>query len=215
MELTVKKDFEFQYMSEVCNISKHGNSTYDPAKQGAENKALAIKILKSPHRSVGEFSDMIFVVSGLSSAALGQIRTHKVGISFMASSLHYEFSENDFYIPDIKEEDIELFENAYATARTTYKILKAKGYPPEACRYVLPQAIHINVEIKVNLIELQHFMNIRYCKRNIPEVQELCALLYAHLAEKHGIDFAYCFLPDCASGPCREFNSCGKPFKRT
>ena len=177
------------------------------------------KIMKacygSGHHSVLEFADFTFHIEGISRALSHQLVRHRLA-SFAQRSQRY-CGENGFkYVipPTIKQNNMVLqYENLMDTLAEWYQYFQDNGIPNEDARFILPNACETQIEVKMNLRELIHFMNERLCTRAQWEIRALAKEMRdAVLAVAP--DFAPYLVPKCESHAvmpyCTEHNSCGK-----
>lgn len=180
------------------------------------------KIMKacynSGHHSVLEFCDFTFHIEGVSRALSHQLVRHRMA-SYAQRSQRY-CGEDDFdYVipPSIKNNSDPGAIGGYLyfmnQCQLAYRMLQEFGVPNEDARMVLPNACETQIEVKMNLRSLIHFMNERLCTRAQWEIRLLalemkkCVLaIYPELAEF--------LVPKCEIHKkqpfCPEHNTCGR-----
>lgn len=178
------------------------------------------KIMKacynSGHHSVLEFADFTFHIEGISRALSHQLIRHRLA-SFAQRSQRY-CGENgfDYVTPNTIERNKEAlieYRTFMANCRKAYENLQSLGIPNEDARFVLPNACETQIEVKMNLRELIHFMNERLCTRAQWEIRELAQKMRDEVLNVMP-EFKPYLVPKCESHAvmpyCTEHNSCGK-----
>jgi thymidylate synthase (FAD) len=136
------------------------------------------KRLETGHTSPLRQIDFEFIISGVSRALTHQLVRHTVGWNFEQQSQRYvKFNKKgvDIVVPDsiVKAgEEQSFIEHNQQTAKY-YAYLIGKGVPAEDARFVLPNAATSNIKLTVNLLALQHFLDVRLCTRAQWEIRYL------------------------------------------
>lgn len=136
------------------------------------------KRLDTGHTSPLRQIDFEFIISGVSRALTHQLVRHTVGWDFEQQSQRYvKFDKNGIEIvtpKSIKDagEEQSYIEHNQQVARY-YEYLIKKGIPAEDARFVLPNAATSNLKVTVNLLAMQHFVDIRSCTRAQWEIRNL------------------------------------------
>lgn len=188
---------------------------YDDAVEGAPSDYL----LKLPHTTIQRMNYLTVAVTGLSTKAVSQLRTHAKRLTFISTSTQYsDFSncEDNFVIPDgLDEHTVEQFKNSYQYIQWVYEDLIKKGVDKDKVSYLLPQGLRKTLIISGNLDDWNYVMRTRLCNRNTKEVQEVMRMIL-HAIEYHfGPEYTVNMLPSCVDGKCLEGKfSCGKRFER-
>lgn len=188
---------------------------YYEAVEGAPSDTL----LKLPHTTIQRMNYLTVAVTGLSTKAVSQIRTHAKRLTFISTSTQYsDFSncEDNFVIPDgLDEHTVEQFKKSYQYIQWVYEDLIKKGIDKDKVSYLLPQGLRKTLIISGNLDDWNYVMRTRLCNRNTKEVQEVMRMIL-HAIEYHfGPEYTVNMLPSCVDGKCLEGKfSCGKKFER-
>lgn len=188
---------------------------YDDAVEGAPSDYL----LKLPHTTIQRMNYLTVAVTGLSTKAVSQLRTHAKRLTFISTSTQYsDFSncEDNFVIPEgLDEHTAEQFKNSYQYIQWVYEDLIKRGIDKDKVSYLLPQGLRKTLIISGNLDDWNYVMRTRLCNRNTKEVQEVMRMIL-HAIEYHfGPEYTVNMLPSCVDGKCLEGKfSCGKRFER-
>lgn len=188
---------------------------YDDAVEGAPSDYL----LKLPHTTIQRMNYLTVAVTGLSTKAVSQLRTHAKRLTFISTSTQYsDFSncEDNFVIPEgLDEYATAEFKNAYKSIQWVYEDLIKRGVDKDKVSYLLPQGLRKTLIISGNLDDWNYVMRTRLCNRNTKEVQEVMRMIL-HAIEYHfGPEYTVNMLPSCVDGKCLEGKfSCGKRFER-
>ena len=188
---------------------------YDDAVEGAPSDYL----LKLPHTTIQRMNYLTVAVTGLSTKAVSQLRTHAKRLTFISTSTQYsDFSncEDNFVIPEgLDEHTAEQFKNSYQYIQWVYEDLIKRGIDKDKVSYLLPQGLRKTLIISGNLDAWNYVMRTRLCNRNTKEVQEVMRMIL-HAIEYHfGPEYTVNMLPSCVDGKCLEGKfSCGKRFER-
>ena len=178
------------------------------------------KIMKScynsGHHAVLEFCDFTFHVEGVSRALTHQLVRHRLASYAQRSQRYCGENGFDFTIPPSIKNNVEAL-NIYADLMdyitTSYEALQSIGIPNEDARYVLPNACHTVIEVKMNLRSLIHFMNERLCTRAQWEIRQM-AMLMKHAIEEQYPELAEYLVPKCEIHKdmpfCTEHSTCGR-----
>lgn len=188
---------------------------YDDAVEGAPSDYL----LRLPHTTIQRMNYLTVAVTGLSTKAVSQLRTHAKRLTFVSTSTQYsDFSncEDNFVIPEgLDEHTAEQFKNSYQYIQWVYEDLIKRGVDKDKVSYLLPQGLRKTLIISGNLDDWNYVMRTRLCNRNTKEVQEVMRMIL-HAIEYHfGPEYTVNMLPSCVDGKCLEGKfSCGKRFER-
>lgn len=194
-----------EYLAKIarrCYCIKHFDDieiNYDKAKK------LVEKIIKSGHLSILEHYSFTFAIEDVSVALLGQLTRHRLA-SFTVQSLRYnDMTKEDINIsiPEgLKYEDTNnIYLKSISDSFNNYNKLIEKGYKPEQARYLLPQCIRTNLIMTMNLRELFHFFDLRYCNRADNEIYTLATFLYFIVKNKDNYLFSF------AKHSCQQCNN--------
>lgn len=186
----------------------------------SKDKPASKTIISLPHSTIKRMSTITIAITGLSTKAVSQLRTHATRMTFVSTSTQYssfEGRDDNYVLPDnIGYFDRTLMEQAYEQINKSYKTLIDSGVNQDAAGYLLPQGLRKALVIHGNLDAWEYLMSLRMCHRNTTEVQDICKLIYKEL-EKY-IDPVYLtnMVPSCYQGKCKEGTfSCGTKFTFT
>lgn len=181
------------------------------------NKVIDTKpgeaLLTLPHTTIKRMCYMTVAITGLSTKAVSQLRTHATRLTFISTSTQYSAyneRENNFVIPSNKKRK---FNRAYKNIQAEYNALLDAGIDKDLASYLLPQGLRKALIISGNLDAWQYVLKTRLCKRNTLEVQHICKLIYKEIEKVCGKVFTIGMEPSCYKSKCTEGKfSCGKPF---
>ena len=170
----------------------------------------------SGHHAVLEFADFTFHIEGISRALSHQLVRHRLASYAQRSQRYCSEDSFDYVTPSTiiknKEALIE-YRSFMAKCRKIYSELQSLGIPNEDARFVLPNACETQIEVKMNLRELIHFMNERLCIRAQWEIRELAEKMRDEVINIFPELKPY-LVPKCESHAvmpyCTEHNGCGK-----
>lgn len=178
-------------------------------------KKIIENIIKSEHLSILEHYSFTFSITNVSVALLGQLTRHRLA-SFAAQSLRYNNLTKDeninIVIPEELNENINDINNIYyksiSDSYNNYTKLIEKGYKPQTARYVLPQGIETNLIMTMNIRELFHFFDLRYCNRADDEIYKLASMIYflCHQQDEFLFSFAKHSCNECKN-KCEKFGN--------
>lgn len=203
-----QKGHEINDMSDVLKL-------YDDAIEGAPSDYL----MKLPHTTLHRMNYLTIAVTGLSTKAVSQLRTHAKRLTFVSTSTQYsDFShrEDNYVIPDgLDEHTIEQFKRSYQYMQRVYEDLIKRGIDKDKVSYLLPQGLRKTLIISGNLDNWNYVMRTRLCHRNTEEVQKVMRMILYAIECNFGPEFTVNMLPACVNGKCLEGKfSCGKRFER-
>jgi thymidylate synthase ThyX len=187
---------------------------YDDAIEGAPSDYL----LKLPHTTIQRMNYLTVAVTGLSTKAVSQIRTHAKRLTFVSTSTQYsDFSgcNENYAIPDGLEAPIvEQFKTSYQYIQQVYEDLIKRGVDKDKASYLLPQGLRKTLIISGSLDDWNYVMRTRLCHRNTEEVQQIMRKILHEIKHTFGEEYIVNMLPACANGKCLEGKfSCGKKFE--
>ena len=165
----------------VCAAAAWSTFSKKPASHHVENlsdeKAHEIlrKVVGYGHHSVIEHANFTFSVEGVSRVCTHQIVRHRLASYSQQSQRYVAFEDGAGYVtpPSLKDEKLELFEEAMQKAEASYKKLLDAGVKAEDARFVLPNAGYTNIVITMNARELMHFFKLRCCTRAQWEIRQV------------------------------------------
>lgn len=187
---------------------------YDDAIEGAPSKYL----LSLPHTTIQRMNYLTVAVTGLSTKAVSQLRTHAKRLTFVSTSTQYsDFSgcNNNYVIPDGLDEVVaKQLEEIYRYIQWSYEDLLKHGVDKDKASYVLPQGLRKTLIISGSLDDWAYVMRTRLCHRNTEEVQHIMRMIYNEINEACGPEYTVNMLPPCVDGGCKEGKfSCGRKFQ--
>ena len=174
-------------------------------------------LMSLPHSTLRRMNYITIAITGLSTKAVSQLRTHAKRLTFISTSTQYSAYDNrkdNFVIPDnIDGENREKLEKALDDVYAVYVDLIRNGVDNDTASYVLPQSLRKALIISGNLDDWQYVIRTRLCNRNSTETRTIARMIYDEI-KKIGDVYVTGMLPSCVHGTCEEGRlSCGKPFK--
>ncbi|NIO17730.1 MAG: FAD-dependent thymidylate synthase [Deltaproteobacteria bacterium] len=186
----------------------NSNLSHDYAKK------LVRKIISLGHLSVLEHVSFTFGVEGISRATSHQLVRHRIASYSQQSQRYVEFDNIEIVIPPSIQSDGEAlasFREKITGIESLYRMLIEKGIPPEDARYILPNAAITRIIITMNARELNHFFQLRCCRRAQWEIRNMAKEMLKKGREVAPVIFEKSG-PGCLRGPCTEGEfTCGKP----
>ncbi|MBR5199796.1 MAG: FAD-dependent thymidylate synthase [Bacteroidales bacterium] len=175
-------------------------------------------LLDLPHTTIKRMNYITVAISGLSTKAVSQLRTHAKRLTFISTSTQYSsFDGKDsanYVMPrglDAKQD--EYLTNAYVVIQALYEHLLKLGVDKDEASYLLPQGLRKTLVVSGNLDDWQYVIKTRLCNRNTKEVQHIVHLIYEAIKTECGEEFVVGMLPPCTDGACKEGKfCCGKKF---
>jgi thymidylate synthase (FAD) len=190
-------------------------SLYRDALEGAPSDTL----LTLPHTTIQRMNYITIAITGLSTKAVSQLRTHAKRLTFLSTSTQYsDYSgcDDNYVIPDgLNPEQEKAMYEAYVTMQKAYEDLIASGVDKDEASYLLPQGLRKTLIISGNLDDWNYVMRTRLCHRNTKEVQYICRQILDAITFYYGEEYTVNMLPPCVNGKCLEGKfSCGKRYER-
>ena len=188
---------------------------YDDAIDSAPSKYL----LSLPHTTIQRMNYLTVAVTGLSTKAVSQLRTHAKRLTFVSTSTQYsDFSgcNDNYVIPDGLTDEQKLYMyDTYDSIQHMYERLIQSGVDKDKASYILPQGLRKTLIISGSLDDWSYVMRTRLCHRNTEEVQKIMRLILKEIEREWGEEYTVNMLPPCVNGKCLEGKfSCGKKFER-
>ncbi len=175
---------------------------------------LVRKIISLGHLSVLEHVSFTFGVEGISRATSHQLVRHRIASYSQQSQRYVEFDDLEIVIPPSIQSDGEAlvsFREKIKGIESLYRRMIEKGIPPEDVRYILPNAAITRIIITMNARELNHFFQLRCCRRAQWEIRNMAKEMLKKGREVAPVIFEKSG-PGCLRGPCTEGEfTCGKP----
>jgi thymidylate synthase (FAD) len=186
---------------------------YDASVQTPPSKYL----LTLPHTTIKRMNYLTIAITGLSTKAVSQIRTHAKRLTFVSTSTQYSSYEDrtdNYTMPSELDYFAESkIDEAYERIQEMYAELIDSGIDKDKASYVLPQGLRKALIISGNLDDWQYVLSLRLCHRNTLEVQHIMRLIYDEISNECGPEYVVGMLPPCVDGQCKEGKfSCGKRF---
>lgn len=187
---------------------------YDEAIDSAPSKYL----LSLPHTTIQRMNYLTVAISGLSTKAVSQLRTHAKRLTFISTSTQYsDFSgcNDNYVIPEgLTDEQRLNMQDTYDGLQHMYERLIKLGVDKDKASYVLPQGLRKTVIISGSLDDWNYVLRTRLCHRNTEEVQYICRKILDAVIFHFGEEYTVNMLPPCVNGKCLEGKfSCGKRFE--
>lgn len=174
-------------------------------------------LLSLPHTTIKRMNYLTIAITGLSTKAVSQIRTHAKRLTFVSTSTQYssfEGRDDNYVLPELNDTDKALVQYAYDEIQNAYNHLISIGVDKDKAGYLLPQGLRKALIISGNLDDWQYVLSLRLCHRNTEETQHIMRLIYNEIEKVCGKEYLVGMLPPCVNGKCREGKfSCGKRFK--
>ena len=188
---------------------------YDDAIEGVPSKYL----LSLPHTTIQRMNYLTVAITGLSTKAVSQLRTHAKRLTFVSTSTQYsDFSgcNDNYVIPDGLTDEQKLYmHDTYDGIQHMYERLIQSGVDKDKASYILPQGLRKTLIISGSLDDWSYVMRTRLCHRNTEEVQNIMRLILKEIESNWGEEYTVNMLPPCVNGKCLEGKfSCGKRFER-
>ena len=187
---------------------------YDDAVEGAPSKYL----LSLPHTTIQRMNYLTIAITGLSTKAVSQLRTHAKRLTFVSTSTQYsDFSgcNDNYVIPEgLTDEQRLNMRDTYDGLQHMYERLIKLGVDKDKASYVLPQGLRKTLIISGSLDDWNYVLRTRLCHRNTEEVQYVARAIVNEVADTFGEEYIVNMLPPCVEGKCKEGKfSCGKRFE--
>lgn len=188
---------------------------YDDCIVGAPSEYL----LSLPHTTIQRMNYLTVAISGLSTKAVSQLRTHAKRLTFISTSTQYSDytgCNDNYLIPEnLSGEQQKAMYDAYIAMQKAYEDLIASGVDRDKASYLLPQGLRKTVIISGSLDDWNYVLRTRLCHRNTEEVQYICHKILDQIVFHFGEEYIVNMLPSCAHGKCLEGKfSCGKRYER-
>lgn len=202
-----------QNINDMYDISVLKNEALKDYYRNGAGKSL----LKLPHTTLHRMNYITIAITGLSTKAVSQLRTHAKRLTFVSTSTQYSSFENrpdNFVIPD--DSLTEQFEVCYDTINNMYNDMLKAGVNKDIASYILPQGLRKALVISGNIDDWNYVLKTRLCNRNTKEVQQIACMIYNEIVRECGAEWVQRALPDCHNGGCNEGKMCcGKRFDKS
>jgi len=176
-------------------------------------------LMNLPHTTLVRMNYITVAISGLSTKAVSQLRTHATRLTFMSTSTQYssyDKREHNYVMPDgLNVENQRRLKDAYRYIHAMYSALIEDGVDKDKVGYLLPQGLRKSLIISGHLDAWRYVISTRMCHRNTEEVQLIMRLLYKEI-EKINPIYTIGMKPQCYYGNCPEGKfTCGQIFTDT
>jgi len=178
----------------------------------------AEKLMVLPHTTIQRMNYVIVAITGLSTKALTQLRTHAKRATCLSTSTQYssfEGRKDNYVMPEgFTEEEQLKMQDAYDKVNDAYAYLISLGLDKDKVGYLLPQGLRKAFIMFANIDDWRYILRTRLCHRNTLEVQKICKMIYQAISDISPQWLLGC-LPPCAYGKCPEGHfCCGKIIKK-
>ena len=183
------------------------------------NKVPSERLIKLPHTTIQRMCTITIAITGLSTKALTQLRTHAKRATCISTSTQYssyEGREDNFVIPQgLTEMQRNKMIAAYNAIQGYYNnLIEYEGLDKDLASYILPQGLRKAFIMSANIDDWNYILSTRLCHRNTKEVQHICKLIYKAIRDINPVWVSKA-LPKCAEGQCPEGNfCCGQKFDK-
>lgn len=181
-------------------------------------KTPSTRLIKLPHTTIQRMCFVTIAITGLSTKALTQLRTHAKRATCISTSTQYssyEGRENNFVMPpNLTETEQNKMTAAYNAIQGWYtNLIEFEKTDKDLAGYLLPQGLRKAFIMHANIDDWNYILSTRLCHRNTKEVQHICKLIYKAIREIHPVWVSKA-LPKCVEGQCPEGNfCCGQKFE--
>lgn len=199
----------------LINSMEDVEELYNNSVNGAPSSAL----LMLPHTTIQRMNYITVAITGLSTKAVSQLRTHAKRLTFVSTSTQYsDFSgcNDNYVIPDgLTEKQKAIMRGAYRNIQAIYEGLIANDVDKDKASYLLPQGLRKTLIVSGSLDDWSYVMRTRLCHRNTEEVQNIMRRILNEIELTYGEEYTVNMLPNCVHGKCLEGKfCCGKKFVR-
>lgn len=175
---------------------------------------LVQKIISLGHLSVLEHVSFSFGIEGISRATSHQLVRHRIASYSQQSQRYVEYDNLEIVLPPSIAADSEAcgkFNEGIGIIEDLYRWMIHRGVPVEDARYILPNAAVTRIIVTMNARELNHFFQLRCCRRAQWEIRNMAKEMLAKVRKVAPVIFNKSG-PGCLRGPCTEGEfTCGKP----
>lgn len=179
-------------VAKACTISMKGKD----AQEVDSNEKLIRYIYTANHSSPLEHAVISMDIGNISRACLDQLTRHRMG-SFTTSSTHYQ-NHSDYQISMDANDEVKLLMDEVFKM---YEQLAASSF--EQARQILPLGVESRCIWTVNARSLANFLNLRLCKRNVPEMVTLASSIQ-NVAVNWFPELFTIVGPDCKQTQCTQ-----------
>ena len=175
---------------------------------GAPSEAL----MTLPHGTIKRMNYITVAITGLSTKAVSQLRTHAKRLTFVSTSTQYsDFSgcNDNYVIPDgLSDEAKRVMHDAYNSIQHMYEKLINLGVDKDKASYLLPQGLRKALVISGNLDDWNYVMRTRLCRRNTEEGRYVMKEIKRQIEKGFGKAYTVDMYPNCVKDKCLEGKFC-------
>jgi thymidylate synthase (FAD) len=202
--------------AKLCYSASSVGELFDNLDEASVSRLLSI-LRESGHMSPYEHASFTYAAEGVSRVATHQLVRHRVASYSQQSQRYVSMDGSGCVIPPEVGNAAgarAVFEECVRNARGAYERMISLGVPREDARFILPHGWETSIVITMNARELRHFFKLRLCRRAQWEIREVARRMLV-LAYGEARKLFISAGPDCVTGVCAEYRSCGKPFENT
>ena len=175
-------------------------------------KTPSERLIKLPHTTIQRMCFVTVAITGLSTKALTQLRTHAKRATCISTSTQYSSYEgrDDNFVtpPGLTEMQQNKMKAAYWAIQGWYtNLIKDEKTDKDLAGYILPQGLRKAFIMHASIDDWNYILRTRLCHRNTKEVQHICKLIYKAIRDISPV-WVVNALPACANGNCPEGNFC-------
>ncbi len=179
------------YMGDKKRVADIASICY--GKDEAKNPdKLFDKLVEMGHHSVLEHVVFTFKIEGVSRTLLSQLTRHRIASVTVESQRYTEYDLNVGYtIPDsIRQNKTlnQMYHSRMIEGILSYRELIDRGVPKEDARMALPQSIHTNLYLTINLRSLMNLVRLRTSQWAQWEIRELAEKMRNLVYESIGVE---------------------------
>lgn len=185
----------------------------------AINKQPSDAFMSLPHDTIFRMCNMTVAVTGLSTKAASQLRTHATRMTFISTSTQYSnfsYVENPYVLPEgLTDAEKKIYTEALKNIHDAYTRLNKLGLDKDKAGYLLPQGLKKCLIMSGNFPAWEYVLSMRLCNRNTREVQHICEKIVEAIEKEIGPGWAKLCKPECCKGGCKEGKfSCGHKYQK-
>ena len=181
-----------------------------------KDKTPKQQLIELPHTTIQRMCYVTVAITGLSTKAVSQLRTHAKRATCISTSTQYSSFEDrpdNYVIPDnLEPADKEQIMEAFDMVNKKYAELIKSGVDKDLAGYLLPQGLRKAFIMHASIDDWNYILQTRLCHRNTKEVQHICKMIYSKIKDIDKVWVSKA-LPKCSYGPCPEGKfCCGKKY---
>ena len=175
-------------------------------------------LMTQPHQTVLEFINTVWLIEGASRAFQQQLtRTRQAAYSIQSLRIVplKDFASRKNYTKSsaikLKPETEKIYDETMVYIQDQYNKLISLGCPTEDARGILPLNIHSPITMAINLRNLYHMLELRFCENTQEEYREVARQMRHEIITKIHPLLAKPMVPMCIlSGKCSSPFPCNK-----